>query len=198
MHRILRHGSPIHGLPEEYSPAFPRSGMKFRHTSKALCCQVWLSQIWHRTLIPFNGQFWQAATHYYHILPLPGAPLNDSFAQSKHIVFLPECFESVSASTHWESSFRHETFRCRRGSSCSYYATIWIYAWSVCAGHHFSAINVILCVNVSFGGRCPSHAYRRCTARGDKFPHLTGFWLRCMFRPLHFPDPKIASVVQAP
>jgi len=37
----------------------------------------------------------------------------------KHIFFLPECFESVPASTYWESSFRYETFRCRRGSSHS-------------------------------------------------------------------------------
>jgi len=35
----------------------------------------------------------------------------------KDIFFLPECFESVPASTHRESSFRHETFRCRHGSS---------------------------------------------------------------------------------
>jgi len=37
----------------------------------------------------------------------------------KQIFFLPECFESVPASTHRESSFRHETFRCRHGSSHS-------------------------------------------------------------------------------
>ena len=43
---------------------------------------------------------------------------------SKHIFFLPECFESVPASTHRESSFRHDTFRCRRGSSRSAKANI--------------------------------------------------------------------------
>jgi len=79
MYCIPRHGTRSQGLSEEYSWAFPHSGMKFRHISKALCCRVWLSLIWHRTHIPFNCQFWQAATHYYHILPLPGMPLNDSF-----------------------------------------------------------------------------------------------------------------------
>jgi len=117
---------------------------------------------------------------------------------SKHIFFLLEFFESVPASTHGESSFRHDTFRCRRGSSRSAKANISMYAWSVCDGQHLNAINVMLHVNLSFGGRCPPHAYRRCTALGDKFPPLTGFWLRSMFRPIHFPDPKIASVVQAP
>jgi len=53
---------------------------------------------------------------------------------SKHIFFLPECLESVPASRHRESSFRHDTFRCRRGSSRSAKANISIYAWSVCDG----------------------------------------------------------------
>ena len=117
---------------------------------------------------------------------------------SKHIFFLPECFESVPASTHWESSFRHGTFRCRRGSSHSAKANIWIYTWLVCKGHRLNAINVMLRVKLSFGERCPPHPYRRCTALGNKFPHFTGFWLRSMFGPIHFPDPKIGSVVRAP
>jgi len=94
---------------------------------------------------------------------------------SKHIVFLPECFESVPASTQRESSFRHETFRCRRGSSRSAKANVWIYFWSVCDGCRLYGINVMLCVNLSFGGKCPPYAYRRCTALCDKFPDLTGF-----------------------
>ena len=43
---------------------------------------------------------------------------------SKHNFFLPECFQSVPASTHWESCFRYETFRCRWGSSRSAWANI--------------------------------------------------------------------------
>jgi len=117
---------------------------------------------------------------------------------SKHIFFLPEFFESVPASTHRESSFRHNTFRCRLGSSRSAKANIWINAWLVCNGRCLNAINVMLCVNLSFGGRCSPHAYHRCTALGDKFPPLTGLWLRSMFGPIHFPDPQIASVVRAP
>ena len=38
---------------------------------------------------------------------------------SRHIFFLPECFESVPASTHRESSFRYDTVRCRHGLSLS-------------------------------------------------------------------------------
>ena len=45
---------------------------------------------------------------------------------------------------------------------------IWIYAWSVCEGYRLNAITVMLRVNLSFGGRCPAHTYRRCTALGDK------------------------------
>ena len=63
MYHILRHGSRIPGLPEEYRRAFPRSGMKFRHTSMALSSRVLWSQIWHHMHIPFNGHFWQATTH---------------------------------------------------------------------------------------------------------------------------------------
>ena len=59
VYRILGHGSRIPGLPEAYSRAFPRSEMNFRHTSKALCCRVCWSQIWHCTHIPFNGQTYQ-------------------------------------------------------------------------------------------------------------------------------------------
>jgi len=103
MYRILRHGSRIPGLSEEYSRAFPRSGMKFRHTSKTLCCRVWWSQIWHRTHIPFNGQFWPAATHHYHMLPLPGTPLNDSFCSiwsifSSFLTALNLCLPAHTAS----------------------------------------------------------------------------------------------------
>jgi len=55
MHHILRHGSDISGLHEEYSRVFPRSGMKFRHTSNPLSCRSWWSQIWHHTNILFTG-----------------------------------------------------------------------------------------------------------------------------------------------
>jgi len=82
---ILRHGSRIPGLPEAYSRAFPRSGMNSRHTPEALCGRVWWSQIWHRTHIPFNGHTCQAATHYYHMLPHPGAPLKNSFGSIRSI-----------------------------------------------------------------------------------------------------------------
>ena len=64
IYRILRHSVPISGLHEEFSRVFPRSGMKFRHTSNPLSCQGWWSQIWRRTHILFTSQFWQAATHY--------------------------------------------------------------------------------------------------------------------------------------
>jgi hypothetical protein len=82
---ILRHVSRIPDLPNAYSRAFPRSGMNFTHTSKALCCRVWWSQIWHHMHIPFNGQTCQATTHHYHRLPLPGATLNDSFCSIRTI-----------------------------------------------------------------------------------------------------------------
>jgi hypothetical protein len=39
VYRILRHGSRIQGFPEENSRVFPRSGMKFRHTSDPLSCR---------------------------------------------------------------------------------------------------------------------------------------------------------------
>jgi hypothetical protein len=198
MNRILRQASHTPGLPKEYSQAFPRSGMKFRDTSKTLCCRVWLSQIWYNPCILHSTANFDkppliiicshSQAHHWTI----------HFTLSKHIVFLPECFESVRASTHQESSFRHETFRCRRGSSCSSEANIWIYAWSVRQARRFNAINHTLHVNLSFEGKSPSDAYRGCTALINKFPHLTGFWVRRMFRPIHFPDPNIASVVRDP
>jgi len=145
---------------------------------------------------------WPNVTRRHSLLSYAPTPSRASerfiLLHSKHVFFLPESFQSVPASTHRESSFRYDTFRCRRGPSCSAKANIWIYAWSVCDGGHLNAINVMLRVNLSFGGRCPPHAYCRCTALGDKFPHLTGFWLRSMFGPIHFPDPRIASVIWAP
>jgi len=39
-----------------------------------------------------------------------------------------------------------------------------IYAWLVYEGRRWNAITVILRVNLSFRGRCPPHAYCRCTA----------------------------------
>jgi len=113
----------------------------------------------------------------YH--PMPGTPLNRAYPlcitleqfislHSKHIFFLPECFESVATSAQWVSFYRHKTFKCRGGSSRSASADIWIYAWSVCEGHHINAITAMLHVNLSFGGRCLPYAYCRCTALGDK------------------------------
>ena len=58
-----------------------------------------------------------------------------------------------------------------------------IYTWSVCEGSRLNAITVILHVNQSIRRRCPPNVFRRCTALGDKFPHLTGFWLRRVFGP---------------
>jgi len=58
-----------------------------------------------------------------------------------------------------------------------------IYAWSVCEGRHLNAITIMLCVNISVGGRCPPHAYLRCTALGNMSRHFTRFWLRSMFGP---------------
>jgi len=99
MYRILRHGPRIPGLPEAYSRVFPRWGMKFRHTSKALSCGVWWSQIWHCMHIVFPAQFWQAATCYEHMLLLQAClrtvythfalPLNDSFCS------IPIIFSSI-------------------------------------------------------------------------------------------------------
>ena len=40
MYCILRHSSPIPGLPEEYSHLFARPGIKFRNNSDPLSCQV--------------------------------------------------------------------------------------------------------------------------------------------------------------
>jgi hypothetical protein len=60
---------------------------------------------------------------------------------------------------------------------------IWIHAWSVWEGRHLNAITVMLRANLSIRGRCPPHAYRRCTAMGDKQPHLTEFWLKSVSRP---------------
>jgi len=178
-----------------------------------------ISSLWNEVQAHFNGTILSSmivsdlTPHAYSIQRpnlasrhslLSYAPTPRSFSErfillhSKHIFFIPECFQSVPASKHRESSFRHETFRCRRSSSRSGKANIWIYAWSVCDGHSLYAINVMLHVSLSFRGRCPQYAYGRCTALGDKFRHLTGFWLRSMFRPIHFPDPAIASVFWAP
>jgi hypothetical protein len=44
---------------------------------------------------------------------------------------------------------------------------LWIYASSVCDGRCLNSITVMLRVNLSVGGRCPPHAYLRCTALGD-------------------------------
>jgi hypothetical protein len=104
----------------------------------------------------------------------------------------------VPASTHGESSCRYETFRCRYSSSCSPNTNNWIYAWSVCVGRRLNAINVMLHVNLSYVDRCSQHPYHGCTALGDENPHLTGFSLWSMFRPIHFPDPKHASGIKAP
>jgi len=207
MYRILRHGSHIPGLPQESSLVFRHSGMKFRHTSDPLSGRVGLSQIWQITHIQ-----WPISTSRHSSLtydPTPGTPLNRVYPlhiplehfillHSKHIFFLPECFESVAASTRRVSSFRHWTFRCRHGSSRSAPATIWIYAWSVSQGHSQNAITVMLCVSPFFEGWCPRHTYHRCTSLGDKSPHLTGFWLRSTFGSIQFQDPKMASVVRAP
>jgi len=89
----------------------------------------------------------------------------------------------LSLPAHRVSSVGHWTFRCRRGSSRSNPANIWIYPWSVCEGRRLNAISVMLHVNLSFGGRCPPHTYHRCTALADKYPHLTEFWLRSVFGP---------------
>jgi hypothetical protein len=109
----------------------------------------------------------------------PGTPLNCVYRLRitvehfvllhwKHMFFLPKCFESVPASTHWVSSLRHHNFMCRCGSSRTATANMGIFAWSVCNGHRFNAITLTRPVNLSVGGRFPQHAYHRCTALGDK------------------------------
>jgi len=65
--------------------------------------------------------------------PTSGKPLNCIYPL--HITF--EVFILLNASNLWlpaqrVSSVRHWTFRCKRGSSCSAPANIWIDAWSVC------------------------------------------------------------------
>jgi len=209
MHRILRHGSRIPGLPEEYSQVFPHPGMMFRHTSEQLSCRVWWSQI--LTLHAYSIQ-WPNLTSCHTLLTFDRTlvmPLNcvcplhitlDRFIllHSKHIFFLPECFESVAASTHRVSSFRHWTLRCSRGSSRSARANFWIYAWLECEGDRWNAIAVMLRVNLSFGGRCLLHIHCRCTALRNMLRHLTTFWLRGMFGPIHLQDPIVAFVVCAP
>jgi len=109
---------------------------------------------------------------------------------SKHISFLPECFESVAASNHRVSCFRHWTLRCRCSSSCLASAKIWIDSWSVCEDCHSNAITVMLRVNLSIGWRCAPHAHCRCTALGDKSPHIPAFWLRTMSGPYICKIPK--------
>jgi len=95
MYRILRHGSHIPALPNEYSRVFPHPGMKFRHTSYPLSCWGCWSQTWHRLQILFTGQLWQATTHYSHMIPLQAdlrtvythfaLLLNDSFCSIQSI-----------------------------------------------------------------------------------------------------------------
>ena len=109
MYYILRHSSHIPGLPEEYSWVLPRLGMKFRHTSDPLSCRGWWSQIWHHMHILFTAQFWQAATHYQHMIPLQAHlwtvythfafPLNCTFCSIPSI-FLPFWI-------HWICSCQH-------------------------------------------------------------------------------------------
>jgi len=179
MYRILRHGSHIPSLPEESSQVLPRSGMQFRHTSEPISCPRWYSQIWPLTYNLLNGPFWQAATDYQHMIPLQGrlwmvytdfALLsNDSCCSIPSISpsFLNPLNLGLPATTECPS-FRQWTVRCRRGSSRSAPANIWIYDWSLCEGCCWNAITVMLHVNPSVGGRCPPNAYHRYTALGDK------------------------------
>jgi len=116
MYHFLRHGSCIPDLPKECSWKFPCSGMKFRYTSYPLCCQVWWSQIWHCMHILFQMRILTSRQSLLTYHSSPGMRLNCVYPlhitleqfilhDSKHIFFLPECFESVAASIHWVSSF---------------------------------------------------------------------------------------------
>jgi len=97
MYCVLKHGSKIPGVPEEFSWVFVHSWIKFRYSSDPLSCRGWWCQIWHCMHLPFNAQFWQAATHDYHIIPLQARlwtvhthfalPLNGSFCSVGSIFF---------------------------------------------------------------------------------------------------------------
>jgi len=115
--------------------------------------------------------------------PTPGISLNGIYPH--RITF--ERFMLLNAlnlrlQEHKVLSVTRQTIRCRRGSSHSVPATIWIYASLECQVHRLNAITVMLRVNPFSRGRCPRHSYHRCPALGDTKPHLTGHWLGRMFR----------------
>jgi hypothetical protein len=103
MYHILWKSLHIAGLPGEYSQVFPRSGLKFRHTSNPLSCRGWWSQIWHCTHILFTRQCCKGATHYQHMIPVHdmiplqarlwtvythfALPLNDTFCSIPSIFY---------------------------------------------------------------------------------------------------------------
>ena len=194
---------------QQYSQMFPHTSLKIRDTRDTLPCWGWWSEIWHCVHILLKGQFQAAATHYQHIFPLQAhlwtmythftLPLSNSCCSIRSIFFSFLNTFNLWLPAHTESPyFRHYTFRCRHGLSDSAPANIGIYAWWVCEGHCYNGITVMLGVNPSVGRRCPPHTHCRCTAQGDKYPHLTGFWVKSMLGPIHFQDPIIASIVQAP
>jgi len=105
MYQMLGDGSRIPGLLEASSRVFPRSGTKFRHTWDPLTCQVWWSQIGHRTHILFNGKFRHAGAHYSHMIPLQAR----LWTGNTHFA-LPL---NLSLPAHRVSSVRHYTSGCR-------------------------------------------------------------------------------------
>jgi hypothetical protein len=72
---------------------------------------------------------------------------------------------------------------------------MWIYAWMVIEGRLSSSILVMLCVNLSFGGRCPPHVKCKCTALAKKEPHMNGILTKKCVQMVQFQHTKIASVV---
>ena len=118
MYRILRHGSRIRGLLEEYSQVIPCTRLKFKHTLDPLCWRGWSSQIWHCLYIRYNAQFWQAAADYYHMIALQAclwtmptyfaSPLNGIFCSIPSI-FLPFCLRWICGCQHKLSVHRTDT-----------------------------------------------------------------------------------------
>ena len=110
--------------------------------------------------------------------PTPGTPLNRVYPlrialerfillHSKHI------FSILNALNLWLPALTEchlsdsKLFSAGAAHPARTQLILWIYAWFVCEGRRLHAITVMLCVNLSVGGRCPPHAYLRCTALGD-------------------------------
>ena len=160
MYRILKHTLHIPGLPEEFTRVFPRSGMKFRHTAHPLSYRVWWSQIWHCTHILFNGKCRPTGTHIH--IWSHSRHASELWIPTLHYLWICGC-------QHTECHLS-DTELLRAGAAHPAWPqlNIWIHAELVCEGRRLNVITVMHRVNLSIRGRCPLHAYRRCTALDDE------------------------------